>query len=667
MVSRLASYNLAALALLRSSALPPSASLLLLLVHALALVLVAQLIRAPFWLFAVALGIFALAQAIPRAREIISPALLAPFWFVYLFVALRFLWLRVWGGEIEGYFEYTLPDLRVLLHFEFLLGAAALYSALILFSFLLDSRRRALAISAVTIAGAVLVWAGVEYFGHRTFGASGSDPFAYVQMGVDLATRGTASHLFRLFPLISETSLSWFPVFHVGYHLPYDADGNAVTVWSIGGSFPYSMAYRIGGEQALYFVNPFFSFVSALVSGVLAWELARSLSQPLRLTMACAATALIATSNEIVNWAGVTMVDTQALVYSALAFYCGLWVLRTGKGTWAIGAGICWGLAYFVRHTQLLIALSFVPLFLFSPFATRVRLRNLASAGIAALVIAIPDLWYHQIYLGSWLTPESEELALFFLNAIPQTLSRLAQSAFIGAEFGWILPFIVSGIVFYTRREKYARREKIVGTALLVWLGAALAIHLPYAALRLRDLIPEFPILAFYASYGCVATVGILWKQQRAWATVTAALVIFLGLELSLVRVWNTFPRITQPTRPNFGTMTASQRNSFDVLARTLPPNGLVGASLNSGAIDLYSKRDAFRPADWSDEELRKFIVLAQEKDYEIYLLQDNATMTRVLNALRRTYRLERVTMLDVPLFGNETVPDAGAFWKIQQ
>lgn len=659
MLARLASYNLSALALLRPRALPLSASLTLLVLHTFGLVLVAQLMRAPLWIVIAAALIVAVAQAAPRARPIISPAILAPFWIVYAFVLLRFLWLRVWHGEIEGYFEYTLPDLRVLLHFEFLGVAALLYGVLILVSLLLESRAKALTLSAVILAGAVLLWAGVVYLGHRTFGATGSDPFAYVQMGVDMATRGTASHLFRVFPLISNTSLSWFPVLHVGYHLPYDLEGNAITVWSIAGSFLYSLAYRIGGEQAMYFVNPIFSVVSALVSGLLAWELARNLSHTPRLVIAGATTGLIATSNEIVNWAGATMVDTQALVYSALAFYCGLRVLRTGKWSWAIGAGVCWGMAYFVRHTQFLIALSFVPLFLLSPFPTRMRLRNLSCTLLAALVIALPDLWYHQTYLGNWLHPESEELALFALDAIPATLGAIGQSALTGAEFGWLPPFIVLGIVFYTRHEK------ITGTALLLWLGAALAIHLPYAALRLRDLIPEFPIPAFYAIYGVVTTIVKLWKQQRAWATLTAGLVIFLGLELGLVRVWNTLPRAAQAARPNFGTMTANQRSSFEVLSQTLPPDALVGASLNSGAIDLYSKREAFRPADWSSDELRKFVATAQEKGYDIYLLQDNATMTGVLDDLRQRYRLERISTLDVPLFGDQTDPDAGALWKI--
>jgi len=657
--SRLASYNLSALALSLSPSLPLPLSLFLFFTHALGLALTAQLMRAPLWIVGVVMCIFLFAQFIPRAREIFPPALLAPFWLVYFFVALRLIFLRVLNGNIEGYFDYTLPDPRVLLHFEFLIGAAILYSALIFLSQLFASRRKAITFAAVAGALAILLWATVEYLGHRTFGATGSDPFAYVQMGIDFATRGTPTHSFPLFLLISQTSLPWYPILHVGYHLPHNLAGDAITVWSFGGSIAYAFAYRVGGESALYFVNPFFSILSALVSGLLAWELTRNESRTTRVVTTLVVLFLIATSNEIVNWAGVTMVDTQALVFSTLAFYCALRGYRTAKWGWAIGAGMFWGLAYFVRHTQLVIVFGFIPLFLLSAFPNSIRIRNLFLASITAFLIAFPDLWYHQIYLGNWLTPESEELALFSVNAILPTLGAIGQSALIGAEFGWLVLFVLCGIIFFTRREK------ISSIALLLWLGAALAIHLPYPALRLRDLIPQFPLVAFYASYGIVVTIATLWKQQRAWATLAAALIIFLALQLNLARVWNTMPRVLQEARPRFGAMTRNQRASFDELARITPQNAIIGASLNSGAIDLYARRRAFRPTDWSSQELHEFLLVTQGKNYELYFLEDNASLARVLNDLRETYRVERVTSFDVPLFGEGAIDNLGALWRI--
>ncbi len=693
--SRVVSFHLSALALTRPPSLPLSLALTLLVVHTAALILVAQLARVPLWMVSALMLCFVIAQFVPHAREIFSPALLAPFFIAYFFAALRFVWLRVFDGAIEGYFDYTLPDARVLLQFEFLIGAAMLYSVLILFSFLVPRRGRAVSLGACVTVLVIFVWAIAEYFGHRTFGATGSDPFAYVQMGRDLATRGTASHSFPLFPLISQTELLWYPIVHVGYHLPFNLDGDAITVWSIGGSLAYALAFRLAGENALYFVNPIFSLLSVIVSGLLAWELTRNEKITLRVVTTIVVVLIIATSNEIVNWAGVTMVDTQALVFSTLAMYCALRAYRlnssmgtchfepplreisfapneishsarndkNGMWVWTIGAGLCWSIAYFVRHTQLVIAVAFMPLLLCAPFARRTRLRNFLLTGITAFLMALPDLWYHQIYLGNWLTPESEELALFSLSSIPQTLAALGQSAFIGSEFGWLSLFIILGIVFYTRREK------ISSIALLLWLGATLAVHLPYAALRLRDLIPQFPIFAFYASYGIVAAILFLLKQQGAWATIGAAGLIFLALELNLARVWNTLPRVLKEPPARFGAMTHAQRASFDEIARITPQNAIIGASLNSGALELYAKRHAFRPADWCRPqqcgELREFLEVTQEKNYTIYLLEDNASLANVLNELRREYQIERVTTLDVPLFGNEAVNNAGALWKI--
>jgi len=100
------------------------------LVQAIALGIVAHLARAPLWLVGIgAVRVFA-AQFMPRARAIFSPALLAPFWFVYAAIVARFVWLRLARGDVPGYFEYALPDARVLWRFEFLVGAAICYSAL---------------------------------------------------------------------------------------------------------------------------------------------------------------------------------------------------------------------------------------------------------------------------------------------------------------------------------------------------------------------------------------------------------------------------------------------------------------------------------------------------------------------------------------------------------
>lgn len=661
MLSHIVSYNLSALAFTRPPTLARIETCVLFALHTCGLAVLAQLARVSLAWILLIVAFFAAAYLVPRLRELVSPALLAPFWFVYVAIALRFFWIRFARGDVPGYFEYALPDARVLLHFEVLVAAAILYAGLIFAAFVLPSRRNAFVLFAMGGAVVTPVWAAWEYFGHRTSGATGSDPYAYVQMGVDLITRGNPGHAFRLFPFLSETALAWFPILHVGYHLPFNEIGDAVSVWSPGGAIAFAIAYALGGEGALYWVNPLFSMMGALVAALLAWELTVRESRTRRVVVSAMVCAILLTSHEIVNWAGVTMVDTQALVFSTLAFYAALRVYRTGAWRWALAAGIAWGLAYQVRHTQLVIASGFVPLLLLAPSAYKTRLRNVAIVGAAAFAVALPDLWYHHAYLGNWLTPESEELALFSLQAIVPTMWAVGQSAWIAAEFGWLSIFVVCGIVLY------GRRARIENSALVLWLLAALAIHLPYPALRLRDLSPEFPVVAFYAGYGMVGSVSALWSRQRVWATLAAAGVIFLALQLSLLRVWNTLPRAMEPAPARFGAMTAAQRVSFDTLAQLTPPGAIVGASLNSGAIDLYAHRDAFRPADWSDSDLNRFLAITQGETRGVYILQDNAALERVLENLRGMYRVERVATLDVPLFGDAPVTDAGALWKISR
>ncbi|HZQ10651.1 MAG TPA: glycosyltransferase family 39 protein, partial [Anaerolineae bacterium] len=366
-------------------------------------------------------------------------------------------------------------------------------------------------------------------------------------------------------------------------------------------------------------------------------------------------------SNEMVVWAGVTMVDAQALVFSALAFYCALRVYRTGAWGWALGAGAAWGMAYFVRHTQLVIVVGLLALILNALFSRRVRLRNLILLATATFIVALPDLWYHQMYLGNWLRPESEELALFSLSAIPTTLLATGQSAFAAFEFGWLVLFIVIGIVLHTRRAP------ITSVSLLLWFSATLAIQLPYAALRLRDLLPEFPIFAFYSSYGTAASIALLWQKNRAWAAVLAAALLFLSLEFSLLRVWNTLPRVFQPAPKRFGAMTQIQRMSFNQLAQLTLPNAVIGASLNSGAIDLYVQRETFRPAEWNASQLREFITPLLADQRTVYLLEDDSSLTRVLNDLGAAYPIERIATLDVPLFGDQAIGNPGALWKLNR
>ncbi len=96
-------------------------------------------------------------------------------------------------------------------------------------------------------------------------------------------------------------------------------------------------------------------------------------------------------------------------------------------------------------------------------------------------------------------------------------------------------------------------------------------------------------------------------------------------------------------------------------------PDAIVGTTLNSGAVELYSGRSAVRPGGWSEAELREFLQIAHANGREFYLLQDNAEIARAADDLRRDYNVELVGTLDVPLFGEDIVPNAGTLWRISR
>ena len=93
----------------------------------------------------------------------------------------------------------------------------------------------------------------------------------------------------------------------------------------------------------------------------------------------------------------------------------------------------------------------------------------------------------------------------------------------------------------------------------------------------------------------------------------------------------------------------------------------VIGSSLNSGAIELYTQRMTFRPEGWSEAELDAFLRMALRTHAGVYLLEDSAGMGRVVDGLRSRFRVVGASVaLDVPLFGDGPVAHVGALWRIE-
>ncbi|MCX7840575.1 MAG: hypothetical protein N2559_14145, partial [Anaerolineae bacterium] len=564
--------------------------------------------------------------------------------------------IRVMGGNLPGYFDYNAPDLRSTV---FRLGP--LFVCALIYTVALQIRllapRRWLHLLVVVFITVTFGWASLLYVGHRTHGVTGTDPYAYAQMGIDLATRGTPLHRFTLFPNIASLDVTWSPIVHIGYHIPINADGDAPSVWPPGASLAMAVAYRIAGEVGLYLVNPIASLLLLVATGWFAGELFADVKH--RAWIVALSIAILATSHTLFDWATVPMADSQAALFSVLAMGLAMRFARQPRLAWAMLSGLALGAAYFVRHTQLLIVPAMCVLFWMNSAPRGLRVRALVAAGLAALVVALPDLWYHHIIFGHYLIPESRELDLFSIASLAKTLGAFITDLLAAREFGWLVPFIVYGAY------RLARDQRIAFIALAVWVLVLFGFHWLYPALRLRDLLPQFPPLVIVSAWGIVAFVTRLWRDVtswRAWLAATGLIVTFFVL---LIRVWNVIPIPFGEPQRSFGYLTFEQRAAFEHLAALTPPRAVIGSTLNSGAIELYARRETFLPTLWSAREQDIFFEAMFREGRAIYFLDDSAAMTTLRHQLAERYTLRQISALDVPLWGSLPGDTSSALWEI--
>jgi hypothetical protein len=512
-------------------------------------------------------------------------------------------------------------------------------------------------------------WAGFVYFRSAPAGVTGSDPYAYVQMAVDLAERGTLLHAFPLAGAVRELGLPLYPVVHVGYRVPNEANLSA-TVWPPGFSALLAGAYGLIGERGLYWLNPALGLLSIAATSWLALILARD--HPQRWAVAALAGFWLATSPEQTTRLLIPLADVAAQLFTTLALCLALLAnhgLRTtdyelrfsaSARAWIIAAlaGIAFGWAYFTRYTQLLIApaLAFLLLigrcstapdqihrrqrgerretFVHSAFSARFAVTALALFGLGAACVALPDLLYRQAAFGSPFAVGSEELGLFRLEAMAAMAAGLARELFASGEFLWALPLIALGGVWMWRGE----RRSLVALALA--FGPLVLFHLPYPYLRLRDLLSLFPALAVVGALGAVEAARWLLARSDGLRIVAVALILIVPLAR-----WHAMWPFADGFY-TFGYLSAEQRAGLEHLAEVTPEEAVIAASLNSGAIELYASRATVRPATWSDDEFERFLAAMQAAGREVYLLDDGLELQPAVERLRAEDRLSEAARL---------------------
>jgi len=307
---------------------------------------------------------------------------------------------------------------------------------------------------------------------------------------------------------------------------------------------------------------------------------------------------------------------------------------------------LCLGAAFAMRYTQVLLAPALAVLLVWGRGRERRRaVTDLLVCAGAALLAALPVLWYHQVAFGGPFSVGSEELALFSLDSVRRTLPRMLHELAQPREYRYALPLALLGAVLLWRR---ARRP---AAGLTLAFGLLVAFHLLYEALRLRDLLPVLPLLALCAGVGLAELWTLVGRARHAAAGfgARAACIVLLAL---LVSSDATLLLPVPPMHYNaFGYLVDTQRAAFDALAGLTPENAVVAGSLNTGAVTLYAERDIVRPGAWSEAEWLAVAERLLARGRPIYLLMDGEEMLAPAAALQAVHTLDPVGTLSLPWY----------------
>ncbi len=606
--------------------------------HLVCLTILASLHDWPLWVAPLIWALTLSPQALPAVRHRHSRAALHALLPAYLLSAVE---ADARSGWHTSLIPAPIPGL--------ILGICCVYAVAYQLFTSMNSRIVAYIIRIAVGLGfcAIMVWAGWTFVTLTARGVSGSDPYGYIQMALDWARTGSFLHRYPLAYDMQRLGINPEAALHIGYRLPLVDGDLASTVWPVGHSWLLGLLARLLGEPAVYWGTPFLALLAIATTGGFACYLAPFTSPIQRKIAALLASLLVATSFEFVRWTLVHMADISALLFTTACFSLA-WLSRRRRGWPALAlaafCGITLGMAYWARHTQVAMLLPLLVV-LIAPAGQDTRRMRFARAAVmlgCALAAATPDLLYHRSTYGSLWLPESKELLHYTLQAIPQTTWLLLKQWSSQREFLLLLPWLGIGAVYTFRKDRLA------GASLVLWLAALWAIQAPYAPLRLRDLLPTLPVLAFFAAIGIVQSVRCL-SRQAVWAAwMLAALVAVL----ITIRSTNVLYLVQTHGFNNFGYLWASQRAEFERLDELLPREALVGAGLHSGAVDMYGNRTAFQAALWSSEELLRFTADQSARGGPVYLLDDGTAMSALISKLRSANLLQpAATLHGVPYY----------------
>lgn len=494
----------------------------------------------------------------------------------------------------------------------------------------------------------------------HTAGAIGNDPTTYVQMSLDLAQRGTPTHIFPLFNKLLNQGLSWDAFITPGYRIVRET-GAIAPVFAFGFPLILAVAYRAFGEGAVYWMTPLLGALSLIATFGLGNELLRGQPRTRRYAVSALAVLLLATTPKQIVHALVPMSDIAAQLFAVLVVWCALRAgSYSGRGLARIDAdsekkdvksafsfvhrrpnvrlvwlallcGFFAGFGYLMRHSGVIMLLPVAVMAMQWGGTRRQRFLLWGSALIAFALTVVPDMIYRVQVLGSIFAVESPESSEVIWANAPSQLFEMLTALGSVTGFGPIVLLAPLGLWVMAREGR-----RIEAWTLAVWIVGFIIFHAPLRLTGvfendLRYLLPAYPALVIAIS------VGALWLGEKTMATARQRQSRFSILSaslcaLTLLGIFSVGVAVRALISPDrfaaraYGRMTPEARRDFDTLREQLPTGAVVGVSDQlAGAALLYTKRDVFRPASFvsPETEFPRFMELMRAEGRAVFLLGD--------------------------------------------
>lgn len=499
------------------------------------------------------------------------------------------------------------------------------------------------------VAGLVVfltvIWAGYIYFSQRAAGVWGNDPATYVQMALDIAHTGSPLHDFMLIRQIDLSGVEPFSYVQgfmtAGYFPGCDFCSWGTPKFPAGLPSVLALAYRSGGETALFLVPPLIGGLALLVTWYLAYTLMAHRPAGDRSKIAAMATLVLALSWSQTTLSLVPRSDVPAQLFLLIAVTASLKMGQADRLVWPIATGLALGMAYHMRHPTALLLLICIPLAFYRSATIRSSWLKAGCVAGTFIVVIFPDLLYHHKYLGGFWKAENPESLYLAWKEVPRTMLRVALRVGSAREFGLTLPLMVVGCVKLWQ-ERAWRTLWVVGG----WFGYYLVFHLPLELTGQFDnasrfFLPAFPALAVPVAYSLVAGCpNLSTLVERGFRTV-----VFGLFALFLLQKVATFPPAFDCAAGSYGLLTHEQRQVYEHLNETLPENAVVAVSEQQvGAVQMYVRRPTVRPWIWTPEQFTRFADEARAQNWPIYLFgapgiqgqdQNEADLPAYLSAYR--------------------------------